>query len=41
MDNPIDEYWKLRLQRTQKALEANNFDVYVADNKKPGQKNSL
>ena len=38
MDNPIDEYWKLRLQRTQKALEANNFDVYVADNKNLAKK---
>jgi L-lactate utilization protein LutB len=33
MDNPIDEYWNIRLQRAQKALEANNFDVYIADNK--------
>jgi len=38
MDNPIDEYWKLCLQRTQKALEANNFDVYVADNKNLAKK---
>ena len=33
MDKPIDEYWKICLQRTQKVLEANNFDVYIADNK--------
>lgn len=33
MDNPIDEYWKIRLQRIQKVLEANHFDVYIADNK--------
>lgn len=33
MDNPIDEYWNIRLQRTKKALEGNHFDVYIADNK--------
>jgi hypothetical protein len=33
MDNPIDEYWKIRLQRIQKVLDANHFDVYIADNK--------
>lgn len=33
MDNPIDQYWKIRLQRVKKALEANNFDVYIAANK--------
>lgn len=38
MDKPIDEYWKLCLQRTQKALEANHFDVYVADNKNLAKK---
>lgn len=38
MDNPIDVYWKLCLQRTQKVLEANNFDVYLADNKNLAKK---
>jgi len=38
MDNPINEYWKIRLQRTQRALEANNFDVYIADNKDRAKK---
>ena len=33
MDNPIDNYWMIRLQRIQKALEANHFDVYIASNK--------
>ena len=33
MDNPIHHYWELRLQKIKKALEANNFDVYIADNK--------
>jgi len=33
MDNPIHRYWEIRLQKLKKALEANNFDVYIADNK--------
>jgi hypothetical protein len=33
MDNPIQHYWGRRLQKVKKALEANNFDVYIADNK--------
>ena len=33
MDHPIQNYWDIRLQRLKKALEANNFDVYIADNK--------
>jgi hypothetical protein len=33
MDNPIHHYWERRLQKIKKALEANNFDVYIADNK--------
>ena len=31
MDKPIDNYWELRLNDLKKALEANNFDVFVAD----------
>ena len=38
MDKPIDEYWKIRLQRVQKTLEDNNFDVYLADNKDMAKK---
>ncbi|HSO21239.1 MAG TPA: lactate utilization protein [Desulfosarcina sp.] len=33
MDNPVEHYWSIRLKTLKKALEANNFDVYLADNK--------
>jgi L-lactate utilization protein LutB len=33
MDNPINQYWNIRLQKVKKALESNNFDVYIAENK--------
>jgi L-lactate utilization protein LutB len=33
MDNPITHHWSIRLQQLKKALEGNNFDVYLADNK--------
>lgn len=33
MDNPIQHYWEIRLKKLKNALEANNFDVYLADNK--------
>ncbi|BBO75481.1 hypothetical protein DSCW_28980 [Desulfosarcina widdelii] len=33
MDNPVRHYWEIRLQKLKKALESNNFDVYIADNK--------
>ncbi len=32
MKNAIDNYWKLKLENVKKALEANNFEVFVADN---------
>ena len=32
MENPIDNYWKARLADLKKALEANNFEVFVANN---------
>ncbi|MGA6925568.1 MAG: lactate utilization protein [Desulfosarcina sp.] len=38
MDNPISHYWEINLQRIKKALEANNFDVYIADNKDMAKK---
>ncbi|BBO91268.1 lactate utilization protein [Desulfosarcina ovata] len=38
MDNPIPTYWTIRLQRVKKALDANNFDVYIADNKDMAKK---
>ncbi len=31
MDKPIDHYWSLHLESTRKALAANGFDVYVAE----------
>ena len=31
MDKPIDNYWELRLNDLKEALEANNFDVFVAE----------
>ena len=33
MDDPIRNYWGIRLQKLKKKLESNNFDVYIADNK--------
>jgi hypothetical protein len=33
MDKPTDNYWKLRLVDLKTALESNNFDVYLAENK--------
>ena len=30
MDQPIDMYWKIRLNDTKEQLEANNFDVTIA-----------
>jgi len=33
MDDPIRNYWIIRLQKLKKKLESNNFDVYIADNK--------
>ena len=32
MDKPIENYWKQRLADVKLALEANNFDVYLAEN---------
>jgi len=31
MKNPIDTYWKLRLESVKERLEANNFTVFIAD----------
>ncbi|UCD82652.1 MAG: lactate utilization protein [Desulfobacterales bacterium] len=33
MDKPIENYWKLRLADLKTALESNNFDVYLADDR--------
>ena len=32
MSAPIEEYWQLRLADLKKALEANNFEVFLANN---------
>jgi len=32
MENPIENYWKLRLADLKEALEGNNFEVFMADN---------
>ncbi|QCQ21273.1 lactate utilization protein [Desulfoglaeba alkanexedens] len=31
MERPTENYWQLRLEKTRKALEANNFQVYTAE----------
>jgi L-lactate utilization protein LutB len=33
MDQPSDNYWRLRLADLKTALESNNFDVYLADDR--------
>lgn len=32
MENPIQNYWNLRLEKVRDALEENNFQVFIADN---------
>ncbi len=31
MKNPIDNYWKLKLETVKEALESNNFEVFITD----------
>ena len=38
MDKPITNYWKLRLTDIKAALESNNFEVFLADNKEDAHK---
>ena len=38
MDQPIDNFWKQRLADLKAALEANNFEVFIADNQKAAYK---
>lgn len=38
MDNPIENYWKIRLSDLKNVLEENNFEAFVADNAKEAQK---
>ena len=32
MDNPIENYWKIRLENAKNALEKNNFEAYTTKN---------
>jgi L-lactate utilization protein LutB len=32
MSNPIEEYWKIRLESTKQALEKNGFEAHIAEN---------
>ena len=32
MENPIDNFWKLKLENVKESLESNNFEVFIADN---------
>lgn len=38
MKNPIDNYWKLKLENVKEALESNNFEVFIADNSEEASK---
>lgn len=38
MDKPIENYWKIRLENLKTALEANNFEVFVADSESDAKK---
>lgn len=31
MENPVEPFWRIRLENCKKALEKNNFDVFVAE----------
>jgi L-lactate utilization protein LutB len=38
MDKPIDKFWSLRLANLKETLEANNFEVHIAENLEDGKK---
>lgn len=38
MKNPIDHYWKLKLENVKEVLESNNFEVFIADDSKEASK---
>ncbi len=38
MDKPIENYWNSRLADLKQALEENNFEVFLADNKEDAKK---
>jgi L-lactate utilization protein LutB len=38
MDKPIENFWSLRLANLKETLEANNFEVYIAENTEAAKK---
>jgi LUD domain len=38
MNNPIEKYWELRLEKCKRSLESNNFGVYLANDRKDAKK---
>jgi L-lactate utilization protein LutB len=34
MENPIDNFWKLKLETVKASLESNHFEVFIAENSK-------
>jgi L-lactate utilization protein LutB len=38
MDRPIENYWQIRLTEVKEALEANNFEVFVATNREEAKR---
>lgn len=38
MDKPIESFWKIRMTEVKEALEANNFEVYLAEKKEDASK---
>lgn len=38
MKNPVDNYWKLKLEAVKEALESNNFEVFIAQDSKKASK---
>ena len=41
MKNPIDNFWKLKLENVKASLESNNFEVFIADTSKEASKTVL
>jgi len=41
MDRPVEHFWKIRLESVKKALEANNFEVFLADSAAGARKTVL
>lgn len=38
MDSPVELYWQVRLESVKKTLEANNFEVFIAENAEKAKK---